>query len=275
MPDTVRTRDIEYLRSGDQPLLARLYEPEGDGPFPALVDVHGGVWTTHDRLQNASIHAELAAAGIVVAALDFRMPPAARYPDPVAEINFGIRWFKSHAAEFRTRPELIGGLGTSSGGHQLMLNVLAPNDPQYAAIPGDGTADATLRFVIVGWGVVDPLARYHMARVRGLTRIVDAHHAYWPSEAAMGAGNPQLMLEAGTAAALPPLLYLQGTDDDNLTPDMAQRFTAAYRAAGGRAELEIFAGQGHTFVTKDPASADAVRARALIAAFVRESVAQP
>lgn len=271
----VRVRDVEYLRIGDTPLLARIYEPEGDGPFPAVVDVHGGVWTTHDRLQNETIHAQLAAQGIVVAALDFRMPPAAQYPLPVAEINYGIRWLRGHADEFHTRTNLIGGLGTSSGGHQLMLNVLRPNDARYAAIPCDGTSDASLRFVIVGWGVVDPLARYRMARKRQLARIIDAHDRYWPSEAAMGEGNPHMMLASGDAFTLPPLLYLQGTADDNLTPDMAERFVAAYRAAGGHAQLEIFPGQGHTFVTKDPDSADAVRARALIAAFIRESLALP
>jgi acetyl esterase len=274
MPYAVRTRDVEYLRSGDQSLLARIYEPAGEGPFPGLIDVHGGVWTTYDRLQNALIHAELAANGIVVAALDFRMPPAARYPEPVAEINYAIRWFKTHAREFHTVSGSIGGLGTSSGGHQLMLNVLAPNDPDYSAIPSDGTADAALRFVIVGWGVVDPLARYRMARERGNERLIAAHDAYWPSEAEMASGNPQLMLAAHTGP-LPPLLYIQGTPDDNLTPDMAQRFTAAYAAAGGAATLELFPGNGHTFVTKDTDSPDAVRARALMAAFVHAHATPP
>ena len=114
-----------------------------------------------------------------------------------------------------------------------------------------------------------------MARTRELTRIVAAHDRYWPSEAAMGEGNPHLLLAAGGTFTLPPLLYLQGTADDNLTPDMAERFVAAYRAAGGHAQLECFPGQGHTFVTKDPESADAVRARALIVAFIRESLTLP
>src|SRR5580700_9747413 len=43
------TRDLEYLRTEDGPLLARLYRPKGDGPFPALVEVHGGAWASGDR----------------------------------------------------------------------------------------------------------------------------------------------------------------------------------------------------------------------------------
>jgi acetyl esterase len=265
---------VEYLRIDGTPLLAELYEPEGEGPFPAVVDVHGGVWTSDSRFQNTSIHEHLAAEGVVVVALDFRMPPAARYPEPVADINYGIRWLKANARTFNTRPELIGGLGTSSGGHQLMLNVIRPDDPRYAALPCAGGYDARLRFAIVGWGVVDPPARYRMAHARGNTRLIDAHDAYWPSEDAMAEGSPQRLL-AEAAEALPPLLYLQGTNDDNLTPDMAERFAAAYRRAGGDVQLEIFPGRRHTFVTKEPDAPDSVRARTIIATFIRACLARP
>src|SRR5262249_28929011 len=81
-------------------------------------------------------------------------------------------------------------------------------------------------------------------------------------------GNPQLALERGEKVSLPSLLVLQGTKDDNVTPDMAEKFTAAYRAAGGRAVLETFAGEPHTFVTRDPTSAASLRALALIQRFV-------
>jgi acetyl esterase len=256
------------LRVAGTSLLARIYRPAGPGPFPAIVDVHGGVWTTYDRTQNETIHQHLANEGIVVAALDFRMPPKARYPEPVAEINFGIRWLKAHASEFGSNETMVGGLGTSSGGHQLLLNVLRPDDSRYTAYPG-GHRTAALRYLIVGWGVVDPVQRYLMAQERGLTRLVDAHDAYWPSLDAMSEGNPQRILEGGQALELPPLLYLQGTNDDNLTPDMAERFVEAYQRAGGVAELETFAGEVHTFVTKNPHASSSVRARKLIVDFIR------
>ena len=262
------TRTVEYLRAGDTPLLAELYEPAGAGPFPAVVDIHGGRWVGDDRFQNASIHRHLAAAGIVVAALDFRMPPAAQYPEPVADINYGIRWLKAHAREYKTEPQRVGAMGTSSGGHQLMLNVLRPDDPRYAAWPSAAAYDARVRFAIVGWGVVDPLARYRMAHDLGLTGLIEAHDKYWPSAEAMAEGNPQTLLAEHTGA-LPPLLYIQGSPDDNLTPDMAERFAAAYRTAGGHVQYEHFADRGHTFVTKDPDSADAMRARDAIVTFVR------
>src|SRR6516162_10119999 len=73
----VEVEDVEYLRHGDTPLLARLFKPRGTGPFPAVVELHGGAWCLGDRLQDTSINEQLARNGILVAALDFRVPPAA------------------------------------------------------------------------------------------------------------------------------------------------------------------------------------------------------
>jgi acetyl esterase/lipase len=269
------TKDLEYARPAGAPLLARVYLPQGRGPFPALVEVHGGAWTTGDRLMNRVFHEDLARRGVVVATLDFRMPPQARYPLPVADVNLGIRWLKAYAAELRSRVDLVGGLGTSSGGHQLLLNSLQPKRPEFAqlVLAEAPKIEASLAFVVACWPVADPLARYSMVKENGNERLVQAHRAYWPSEEDMAAGNPQLVLERGEPVELPPLLTMQGTSDDNLTPDMAERFARAYRKAGGRAEFERFEGQPHAFVTRDPTGSAATRALAAIRRFIEAETA--
>jgi acetyl esterase/lipase len=251
-------------------LLARLYRPRGSGPFPAVVGVHGGAWTSGDRTNNAVIDQAVAAAGAVVLALDFRIAPRWRYPASVADVNFGIRWLKGHAAQFDTRADWVGAVGSSSGGQQMLLNALRPRDPRYAAATAPDLAgvDAEIGYAVACWPIADPLARYHMAKTRGNERLVQAHHDFFGTEDAMRDGNPQLILERGEKVSLPSLLVLQGTKDDNVTPDMAQRFAAAYRAASGRVVLETFADQPHTFVTKEPTSAASVRAIELIRRFV-------
>src|SRR5215471_2588520 len=133
-PFEVDVEDVEYLRHGDTPLLARIYRPRGEGPFPAVIDAHGGAWCNGDRTNNDTINAAVAKGGVVVAALDFRNPPDATYPGSVADVNYGIRWLKSEAKRFNTRPDWVGSMGTSSGGHLVVLNGLKPNDPRYAAI---------------------------------------------------------------------------------------------------------------------------------------------
>ena len=262
--------DLEYQRPQGKPLLARLYRPIGGGPFPALVEVHGGAWASGDRLNNAPLDEALAKSGIVVLAIDFRMPPQHRYPASIADVNFATRWLKTHATEFGSRRELVGGFGTSSGAHQLLLSILKPRDPRYAALPlSEASAgDASVPYLVLCWPISDPLARYRMVREKGNTRLVESHDAYWNSEAEMEEGNPQLILERDEVGALPPAILVQGFADDNVTPDMADRFTAAYRARGGRIELHKFEGQPHTFIVRDPASDASRRATELIRDFV-------
>src|SRR5713226_3040131 len=114
-------KDVEYVRHGDKPLLARLFKPRGQGPFPLIVELHGGAWCLNDRLADRAINEPLAQSGVVVAALDFRMPPEAPYPASLADINYAIRWLKTQATELGSRSDLVGVLGNSSGGHQAML----------------------------------------------------------------------------------------------------------------------------------------------------------
>lgn len=268
--DDVQIEDIDYLAHGGKKLQARIYRPRGLGPFPGVVEVHGGAWTLNDRTTNVAIDQPLAQSGAVVMAIDFRMPPETKYPASICDINFAIRWLKHHASDFNVRPEIVGGLGTSSGGHQLMLSALRPRDPRYGGLPLAGAAvDATLAFAALCWPISDPLARYRMAKSKGNTRLAQAHEAYWPDEAAMDDANPQRILDRGEKVPLPPTLLLQGTNDDNVTPDMADRFAAAYRKAGGTIELHKFEGQPHAFVGRDPAAPAAVKAVETIVAFVR------
>jgi acetyl esterase/lipase len=275
----IEARDLEYQRVDGVSLLARLYRPVGPGnaggPFPAVIDVHGGAWASGDRLNNAPLDEALAKSGIVVLAIDFRMPPQHRYPASIGDVNLAIRWLKTHAEEFGSRRELVGALGTSSGAHQLLLSALKPRDPRYAALQlADAPAeDASLPYLVLCWPISDPLARYRMVREKGNTRLVEAHDAYWASEAEMEEGNPLLILERGEAATpLPPAIVVQGTADDNVTPDMADRFAAAYRGRGGRLDLHKFAGQPHTFIPRDPTSPASQKALQSIKAFVATQV---
>jgi acetyl esterase/lipase len=248
--------DHQCPRPDGSILLIRVAQPQGDGPFPAVVDVHGGGWHMGDRNQNAVIDDTLARNGIVAVAPEFRQAPDHKYPVGISDIHLAVRWLKANAAKFRIKPEWVGGIGTSSGGHQLMTMMMKPNDPRYAALALSGAAhDASLAYVIAAWPVADPLARFRMAQGRNDAGLLGAHAKYWASEEEMAEGNPQQILARGEFGNLPPLLVLQGTNDDNLPPDMASNFVTAYRKAGGVATLNVFENQKHTFVTREPDSA--------------------
>ncbi len=102
--------DVEYLRHGDKPLLARLFKPRGSGPFPLMVELHGGAWVRGNRLNGNAANEALAKNGVIVAALDFRTE--APYPASLADIHYGIRWCKTQAEAWNGRPDRIGAMGT-------------------------------------------------------------------------------------------------------------------------------------------------------------------
>jgi acetyl esterase len=279
----IAVEDLEYLRHGASSLLARIFRPRAGGPFPMIVDLHGGAWCRSDRLSDTAINEALARSGVVVAALDFRMPPVAAYPASLADIHYGIRWLKTRAVSLGGRAERVGVLGVSSGGHQGMLLAMRPNDPRYAALPLAGGADARVGCVVLCWPVIDPLARYRYAKaLKGkgqpypevIDRVLPCHDEYWKTEDAMAEGNPVLALERGEPVGeLPPALYVQGTRDvAHPRPDL-DRFVMQYRKAGGRVELELFDGEAEGFINKNPDSPAAKKALDAIVAFVHSSLA--
>jgi acetyl esterase len=249
--------DIEYLRHGDQPLLARVFKPHGAGPFPALVECHGGAWCMSDRKSEHLRHEFMASHGIVSIALDFRSGDTDPYPASAQDINYAVRWAKLHAREWKTRPELIGLSGQSSGGHLAMLVAMRPRDPRYAAIAlpaGSPSVDASVPFVMLSWPVINPLGRYRHAQ-RALAganppewpkSIIARQNSYWRSEANMEEGNPLLALERGEKVLTPPAVWFQGRGDllhdykdaeSDFPGNEPQRFVADYRKAGGEIEL--------------------------------------
>lgn len=283
MSHEIKVEDVEYLRHGDVSLLARLYRPQGTGPFPIMVELHGGAWCRQDRLADTLIHESLAKSGVIVASLDFRQPPVAPYPASFQDIHYGIRWLKSRAASIGGRADLIGSMGNSSGGHQAMLLAMRAFDARYGALPAPAgfSGDASVKAVIMCSPVIDPIGRYRYAKeieTKGkpyplaVDELIPCHDAYWKTEAAMDEGSPATALEKGEVVQLPPVLYLQGTQDLAHPRPHLDRFVAAYRKAGGIVQLELFEGEGQGFIMRKPGSPASDRALALIAEFTHKQI---
>jgi acetyl esterase/lipase len=249
-----------------------------------MVELHGGAWCRSDRLGDKVIHEALARSGVIVAALDWRQPPTAPYPASFQDIHYGIRWLKARAAELGSRPDMVGSMGNSSGGHQAMLLGMRPFDARYAALPlpaGSPAVDATVRCVILCSPVIDPLGRYRYAKdlkAKGqpypplVDEVLPCHDAYWGTEAAMDEGAPASALERGEKVQLPPALYLQGTDDVAHPRPHLDRFVAAYRKAGGTVDLELFDGEGQGFIMRKAGSPASNRALEMIVEFVHKQI---
>ncbi len=275
----VDIEDVEYLRHGDTPFLARLFRPRGSGPFPMMVEVHGGAWVRGDRTNGDVANEALARNGVIVAALDFRVPPVASYPASLADIHYGIRWCKTQAEAWNGRSDKIGVTGTSSGAHQAMLVGMRPHDSRYAALAlpnGAADVDGTVGCVVLCSPVADPLGRYLYAK--GLRedikppagvreRVVANHDQYWPTEEAMAEAAPARMLARGERTALPPTLCMaREYEDAHPRPDLNE-FISQYRKAGGQIDVKIFDGEGEGLF-RDMATPVAKDALELMTSFI-------
>jgi acetyl esterase len=264
----IKVWDLEYRRDPVRTLMARIYQPQGEGPFPVLLDVHGGAWNDQDRTANAPVDERLAASGILVVAIDVRLAREAPYPGSVADVNYGIRWLKAKAREWNGEPETLGALGSSSGGHVLELCAMRPHDARYTVypLPEAPHLDATLMYVIARSPISNPLARYEQAQKMQRATLITNSELYFSPWDTIFDGNPQRILERGEAVILPPMFVLQGELDDNVLPAVQEHFVATYRAAGGKIDYEVFPGAEHRWIIQPGPQTD--RAIDMIKAFI-------
>ena len=266
----VDVRDVEYQRQAGKAWLARIYQPKGTGPFPTIVDVHGGAWHNGDRTNNAGIDRALAIKGIVVAAVDFHQPPQAGYPASICDVNLAVRWLKTHAADFNGTTA-VGAFGNSSGGHQVVLSAVRPRHASYSALPlpNHPEIDASLACVIAAWPVIDPLYRFRFAKEFNREELITAHLEYWRTEEAMAEGSPQTIIEQDERVELPPILMLLKANDRNHPLEMQERFIASYRKRGGMIEAQTFDGLPEHRMVPSPSQPETMRCIETITGFIR------
>jgi acetyl esterase/lipase len=250
-----------------------------------MVDAHGGAWIQGSFVNNDPINRPIVAGGVVVMAVDYTLPPAGTYPSSVADMNYAIRWLKKNAQRYDTRPEWVGAMGTSSGGHLAVLAAIKPHDPRYASLPleGGGAFDAGVACVVTLWPVICPLTRF-LENVERQARGDQAYSArvgggldqmkYWLTEDAMADGSPMLALERGDAMAMPDMLYVQALCDNLHPRHCMDRFCAAYRKRGGRAEALLLEGEPYDFLRSKADSGEAKRAINRMIEFIHEHAAR-
>ncbi len=260
--------DVEFRKTPKRTLMARIYQPQGKGPFPTLLDLHGGAWNNKDRLANVPMDEAVAKAGMLVVAVDLTLAPEAPYPASVQDANYAVRWLKHKAKEWNGDPANLGVLGSSSGGHIAQLLGMRPRDARYNAhpLPGAPNIDATVAYVATRSPISDPHARYLQAVKMKREEMMLKSSTYFNPPELVHEGNPQEILERREKVSLPPMLIMQGGADDNVIPPIQEKFAVTYRAAGGECQLEIFAGCEHEWIAKPGPDTD--RAHEMVKAFI-------
>jgi acetyl esterase/lipase len=254
--------------SAGRMLMARVYRPNGRGPFPTVLDLHGGAWNTKDRRAEEPMDRALAESGLLVVAIDMTLAPEAPYPASVQDANYGVRWLKSKAASWNGDASKLGIYGSSSGGHIAELLAMRPRDTRYNAIPlrDAPNVDATVAYVATRSPISDPFARFKNAERLKRDDMMHNHVVYFKPWETIHESNPQEILERKEKVSLVPLLIMQGALDDNVLPSIQEKFANTYRAAGGACDYQLFEGSEHQWVAQPGPQTD--RARAMVKAFI-------
>src|SRR5438874_7554163 len=265
----LKMTETEFRRAvSGRMLMARVYQPQGVGPFPTLLDLHGGAWNNKDRGANEPMDRAVAASGVLVVAIDLTLAPEAPYPASVQDGNYGVRWVKAKAADWNGEAANLGVLGSSSGGHVAELLALRPRDARYNAIQlsAGANVDATVAYVATRSPISDTYARYQQAEKMTREAMIEDNRIYFNPWATIHEGNPQEILERREPVTLVPMLIMQGALDDNVLPAVQEKFAATYRAAGGVCELTIFEDSEHEWVAKP--GPQTTRAQEMVKAFI-------
>lgn len=243
-------------------LKARIYEPIGIGPFPTMIDFHGGAWNNKDRLAEQPMDQAIARSGVLVVAVDLTLAGDVPYPANLQDASYAIRWVKYNAPQWHGDGKKIGIYGSSSGGHVAQLLALRPNDPRYNAIilEQDPKIDTSIAYIATRSPISDPFGRFANATRLKRDRMINNHYTYFQPFEAIHEANPQEILERQEPhGKLPPFLLMYGDLDDNVLPVLQEKFTQAYQKAGGKIELVEFKYSEHEWVATESAQTDLAR----------------
>ena len=268
----LKVSEVEFRRNAfGRMLMARIYQPQGAGPFPTLLDLHGGAWNNKDRRAEEPMDRAIAVSGVLVVAIDMTLAPEAPYPACVQDANYGVRWLKSKAAGWNGEPSKIGVFGSSSGGHVAELLGMRPLDARYNAIPLlSAPNDATVAYVATRSPISNTFARFQNAEQKKRDNMIKNNKTFFVPWGTIHEANPQEILERREQVTMVPLLIMQGALDDNVLPAAQRKFAATYKAAGGQVDFHVFPNSEHEWVAKPGPQTD--RARDTVKAFIARNL---
>jgi len=258
LPEVVREYGLVFGKAGDVTLKLDLARPEGDGPFPAVVCIHGGGWVGGDRRQMAQTIEVLARHGYVAVAPDYRLAPKYPFPAAVHDVKEAVRWLRANAGKYHLDPDRIGVTGGSAGGHLAQFLGVTADVRSFEGDGGHRDQSSRVACVVNYYGPSDFTKSYgksvDAAEVLPLflggnletarRQHVLASPLYWVTPHAA------------------PTLCVHGTKDAYVAHEQAVWLVERLKAAEVEAELLTLEGAGHGFK-----GADADRAEKAMLAF--------
>jgi acetyl esterase len=224
--------DIEYANAGGVRLTLDAHVPDGNGPFPAAILVHGGGWVGGDKQQYITyIFQPLSDAGFAWFSINYRLAPQFRFPADADDVESAIQFVKANAAKYKVDPKRIALIGESAGGH-LVSYVGARNRP-----------DSRVAAVVSMYGVHDFVAAavqwkplpHELLDLFGITAVT--------AETA-----PELIKASPVvyiSKEMPPFLLMHGSKDEDVPYEQSVEMCDKMKKAGAHCDLITIEGAPH------------------------------
>jgi acetyl esterase/lipase len=261
VPDTVVFESgIEYANPDGQHLQLNLARPKtGDGPFPAIVCIHGGGFRAGKREGYDGLVVKLAQHGYVAMTVSYRLAPKYPFPAAIHDTKAAIRWVRAHADKYKIDADRIGVTGGSAGGHLAQFLGVTAGVKEFEGDGGHADRSSRVACVVNVYGPSDFTKSYG--------KSVDAAEVL---PLFLG-GNLETALKQHKRASplnwvtpnAAPTLCIHGTEDKYVAHEQAVWIVDRMKAAGVEADLLTLEGAGHGFKGKDAETAE----KAMIAFF--------
>ncbi|MFN7937839.1 MAG: alpha/beta hydrolase [Bryobacteraceae bacterium] len=224
--------DIEFSKPGGVSLTLDAYVPDGKGPFPTVIIVHGGGWVNGTkRTYVTPIFPVLTKAGFAWFTINYRLAPQYKYPAATEDVDAAIRWVRAHAKEYKVDTRRIALMGESAGGHLVA----------YAGIKRNKGAEVSA--VVDFYGAHDLLKREkergevtkNLREFLGVDKLDEA------GMAKLREASPITYVKKG----LPPFLFIHGTKDAAVPYDQSPLLCDALKKHGNQCEVYTVEGAPH------------------------------
>ncbi len=246
-------------------ILARVYTPQGTGPFPVTVYFHGGGWVIANLdTYDPSCRALCNAAGSIIVSVAYRQAPEHRFPAAPEDAYATLRWVQTNATTIGGDPRRVAIAGESAGGNLAAVTCLIARDrgtpqPVYQVLVYPITNDNFNTPSYLEQAMAVPLDRPSMMWF----------FKYYLRTPADGANPYVSPLRAQSLRGLAPATVI--TDQFDPLRSEGEAYAARLRAASVAVQATRYNGVTHEFFTLSAVVDEATQAVAEAAAGLRSA----
>jgi acetyl esterase/lipase len=244
---------IEYANPDDQHLQLDLARPKsGEGPFPAVLCIHGGGFRAGTRDGYDGLCMQLAKRGYVAATITYRLSPKYKFPAAVHDTKAAVRWLRANAATYKINPDKIGVTGGSAGGHLAQFLAVTAHVPEFEGTGGNPEQSSSVACVVNFFGPSDFTKSYGKSVDAAVVLPMWLGGNLETARVLHIRASPLYWVTPDAA----PTLCVHGTNDKYVAYEQAVWLVDRLKAAGVEADLFTLNGAGHGFRGNDAKVAD-------------------